>query len=804
MTIIGTLGVVGSARSPKLQVSFINIRKQYVQITLFERDNFKVAEDNFSAELVEIIKTALPSLKNKKIEFEEDGDQIKKIRMEGQPWVGAVEQVAPYNLPSGNITETPKNANPNNFHNPYNFVPALPRDGVTGELGDSTPAGHSFYHPDKISGRIAVKLTTVTPLLIPDASKEEINNNHKTYPVRIGTDGKPYLPATSIKGMLRTAYEAVTNSRLAVFEDHDSRLAYRMPAKMGLEMVPARIEGDNIVLYPGTSRIGSNGKPANNDPMYAAWLPYYHNENRDNITYANNQPPQHGDHVKFWAERYTKGNFSYWRVRKIVRHNQNLGNQPERGRNYGQHHGTGVIEAFEGFVYKTNRNIGNKHDERVFIIDRESIELPLSQDLRRKWRELITSYQEIHKKEIDRGDPGPSAVNGAVWSRQIIANESERNLSNGTLCYAHVQQRGGNYQILNLYPVMITRGLYEMAPTELLDSSLKPATKKEQLSPADRVFGWVNQKGHGSYKGQLRIHSVTCQRNDAIDDFGNADFSVPLGILGQPKPEQARFYCADDRKGIPLENGYDRDDGYSESDQGLRGRKVYPHHKGLPNGYWNNPTEDRTQQAIQGHYQEYRRPQKNNVEQRDDQNRSVKGWVKPETQFTFEIDVTNLSEVELGALVWLLTLPDLHFHRLGGGKPFGFGSVRLDIDPENTDLRSGAEWHDYYKSLLDTTKPDFKVQVSQWINAFQRAVQDSYSEPNFDRVPFITAFCRAAQGFDDHAAIHYPRSTREPKPDGEAFKWFVANERTGGTHPGQKLALPSLAQPQPFPINPTQ
>jgi CRISPR-associated protein (TIGR03986 family) len=803
---VGTLGVVGGAKNPKLQVSFINTRQQYVQITLFERDTFKISEEEFSTELVEIIKTGLPTLKNKKIEFEEDGDQIKQIREQGKPWVGAVEEVAPYNLPSGNIAETPKNANPNNFHNPYNFVPALPRDSITGDLGDHPPAGHSYYHGDKYSGRIAVKLTTVTPLLIPDASLEkEDNHNHKTYPVRIGADGKPYLPPTSIKGMLRSAYEAVTNSRLAVFEDHDSRLAYRMPAQIGLQMVPARIQGDQIVLYPGTSKIGNNGKPANNDPMYAAWLPYY----RNSITYANRQQPQHGDHVRFWAERYTKGNFSYWRVRQIVRHNQNLGNQPQQGPNYGQHHGTGVIQLFEGYVYVTNRNINNKHDERVFIVNDDSIQLPLSQELRKKWRQLITNYQDIHVREIQNGFNRPPALSeNCQWSRQILAGEIERNLSDGSLCYAHVKKENGQYKILNLYPVMITRGLYEMAPTKLLDSSLKPATKKDQLSPADRVFGWVNQQGNGSYKGQLRIHSVICQTDasDAIDDFGNPNFSVPLAILGQPKPEQARFYCADDRKGTPLQNDYDRDDGYSESDQGLRGRKVYPHHKGLPNGYWNNPTQDRTQQAIQGHYQEYRRPKLQGVEQRDDQNRSVKSWVKPQTEFTFEIDITNLSEIELGALLWLLTLPDLHFHRLGGGKPLGFGSVRLDVDPDNTDLRSGVEWRDYYGSLLDTTKPDFKNVVSQCINAYQRAIKEGYSESSFDRVPFIAAFCQAAQGFNDNAAIHYPRIEKAPHPEGKAFEWFVKNEKTANHGGGRKLALSYLgqSQPQPFPINPTQ
>lgn len=40
----------------------------------------------------------------------------------------------------------------------------------------------------------------------------------------------------------------------------------------------------------------------------------------------------------------------------------------------------------------------------------------------------------------------------------------------------------------------------------------------------------------------------------------------------------------------------------------------------------------------------------------------------------------NLSAVELGALAWLLSLPKEHFFRFGGGKPLGFGSVRLDLE----------------------------------------------------------------------------------------------------------------------------
>jgi hypothetical protein len=112
------------------------------------------------------------------------------------------------------------------FHNPYNFVPALPRNTESvkhSELGDRTPTGHGYYQEGYWSGKISVNLTTVTPLLIPDAAKAT-GDEHKIYPIRLGLDGKPYLPPTSVKGMLRSAYEAVTNSRLSIWSRHSIHL----------------------------------------------------------------------------------------------------------------------------------------------------------------------------------------------------------------------------------------------------------------------------------------------------------------------------------------------------------------------------------------------------------------------------------------------------------------------------------------------------------------------------------------------------------------------------------------------------
>ncbi len=346
-------------------------------------------------------------------------------------------------------------------------------------------------------------------------------------------------------------------------------------------------------------------------------------------------------------------------------------------------------------------------------------------------------------------------------------------MRDGSLCYAEVEEdpAGGGLRVCALYPVMISRKLHEAAPFALLPSNLLPATTLGQLSPADRVFGWVNQDGNGAYRGNLRVGPVRCltPRSDALRSFEPG--ALPLAILGEPKPQQARFYVAQTEKGEAQRDGLTKlDAGYQET-KGLRGRKVYPHHKGLPAGYWDLPAEDRTQTAAADRFQEYRRPN----EQCDDQNRSITGWVEPSTVFTFDLHVTNLSAVELGALLWLLSLPDGHYHRLGGGKPLGFGSVRLEIDPAGTDLRAGAAWKAWYSSLDTTPTPPYDTAVAEpFVTKFQDEVARVYRSP-FEQVSFIKAVLRAARGFDK--PIHYPRATRVPHPEGRAYEWFVANDR---------------------------
>ena len=345
---------------------------------------------------------------------------------------------------------------------------------------------------------------------------------------------------------------------------------------------------------------------------------------------------------------------------------------------------------------------------------------------------------------------------------------------------------------------------YEKSPEDLLDSSLRPAEERSKLSPADRLFGWVGSDQ--GYKGRIRVVCEDGARPEIIEKFNGG--ALPLAILGQPKPAQGRFYVAKDDQGNPQDDGLSKAQaGYSEG-KGLRGRKQYWHHKGLEadkaSDYWKPLVEDRTQQQSNGRYQEYRRPDKNRAPQADSQNRSIRGWIKPNTVFKVSLYVQNLQPEEIGALLWLLSLPEGHYFRLGYGKPLGFGSVRMEVDEERCvneclPLGTGEEWKNYY-AAFDASSPVTldEGQRNNCIQKFKASMVAAYESEHFNNLSFISGFLQVLSGPGDDAPIHYPRLERKPNPEGENFKWFVDNEKGQG----KKFALPAVTDMNGLPYEP--
>ena len=795
-----------------------------------------------------------PSLLNSKdevisVSLELEQGKPVRIRASGEAWTDPTAAPPPRAAQGHESVGRPAPIG-TRFHNPYNAIPALPATAAGG-LRQCRPVGHDRFHEDHWSGRIEISLEAVTPLLLLDTVNVEVvkvdeSSVHPTYNVRTGPDGKPEMAVTGLKGALRAAYEAITNSRLGVFKGHDDPLAYRMDARSGLGMVPARVgeDGKSLELWTGTSTPRSDGRPAQGDPMFAAWLPAYEGGRdrkvRGGIRYDDRSWPAHGDVVVAKLQKREKWRFDrrrnqdvhvfdYWCVTAIRRNSESKsGTYRPKDTRFHKTTSAPPIEV-RGHVFVSNANIGTKHDERVFFlpVGAKPQAARLSggfDDLAKAYGALVRNYQSIHKEELRKrknsrqapdeylgGEPGKTA-----WSRHVYSPKAAT-LEAGDLCYARVEDG----KVIGLYPVMISRELAGAAPTKLLDASLHPAKSLKELSAADRVFGWVKQGGAGAYKGQLRIRKISCDtaKEAALKTFAEP---LPLAILSTPKAPQARFYVGQSRENpAAQDSGQDKAAvGYAE-DKGLRGRKVYPHHAHTVrlDGYWDGDAArkgagdvQREPERLGPYFREYAR-RAGEKGARDDQNRSITGWVAPGVRFSACIDVVNLSDAELGALLWLLDLNrdrDVgpggadrpRCLRVGGGKSLGFGSVKVAVTA--LCLEIGNERKARYRELDPVPRAS---QRDPWstVKAFRAAVEEGYGEMA-DTTDFLKAFLRAAEGFADSHPIHYPRTRTAPADrggfdpvppaaSGENFKWFQENERQDN----RRLALEDLASDSGLP-----
>ncbi len=694
------------------------------------------------------------------------------------------------------------------FHNPYNFVP-FGNVGTDG-LAQGKPPGHSAYKKGFFEGSIEIELKAVSPLLLSDpANLTLLRNGHKTLDLLTTHCGKPILRPTSLKGALRAAYEAITCSRLGVLDErYKTPLARRMEARDGLSMVPARIStcGKELELYRGEHSKNPSWDlktcrwQVPKSVMYAAWLPMYEGSSSKTSTkgpiigthavkYPDGGIPEHSDEVHCWLNlvNHKNPNFSYWRVTHIRRAGCTHSNYPssvkEAQKNdhwYGgnRHHKTEEYRLIKGgFVCRTNQNIKKKHDERVFFSFNKVPTESIDKKWLTEWNQLVRDYQDIHEDDLHTrkqnsqkpdaylgGEPGKTA-----WSRQIYTKSAAK-LKPGDLCYARVDQKGN---IIGLYPVMISRELAKKAPyLDLLkNEEFLPADSEAEFSPADRVFGWVHQGDTGStnaYKGHLRIRKVQCltEAEDAIHRFGksNSQYSLPLSILSSPKPQQALFYAS----------------GASTYDSAtkLSGRKFYLHHHGVPDGYWNadkakeDAQNSRGPQKTNGAYREYVRWKGHGVQQRDNQNVSIRAWVKPKTKFKVEIRFDNLNKAELGALLWLCSLDKKYHLKVGAGKPLGFGSVTTKL--VGVDIRNHAALQNEYENLIpasgNSAITDVAKAKEEFIELFRQAL--CIGNNSLEDHDVIKSFLAIASGPSDKAPVHYPRENPEPDPKGENFKWF--------------------------------
>ena len=116
--------------------------------------------------------------------------------------------------------------------NPYNFVPLDLKNGPDRTEWTKDPTERHKIHmhhrlsENTYSGQLMLRFHTITPIFIPsysqgDVVKERYRNEDErlTFKRFYRSGDAPAIPGTSIRGMIRSVFEALTNSCMALFAE---------------------------------------------------------------------------------------------------------------------------------------------------------------------------------------------------------------------------------------------------------------------------------------------------------------------------------------------------------------------------------------------------------------------------------------------------------------------------------------------------------------------------------------------------------------------------------------------------------
>lgn len=240
--------------------------------------------------------------------------------------------------------------------------------------------------------------------------------------------------------------------------------------------------------------------------------------------------------------------------------------------------------------------------------------------------------------------------------KYLIKQRKERDKKDGKKFYMEELKCGDviiynikDDKVVNLAFSEIPRLRYKYSPLDLVPEAFKPCKNIKNLCFACRLFGSTGDQKETEDKdiaciGKVYFTDAKIEEKNAkmVSDY------ILLKPLGEPHPSLARFYLT----------GETYDKGVT-----IRGRKFYWHHKDKIKAGKN--------------YSSYLESIKD--EKKERYNASLK-FMKPDNIFKFEVFFKNLTDEELGILIYSLELEEKMLHKLGKAKAFGFGSCKINID----------------------------------------------------------------------------------------------------------------------------
>jgi CRISPR-associated protein (TIGR03986 family) len=561
--------------------------------------------------------------------------------------------------------------NGNRAHAPYNFVP-LPDQVVAAE----PVPDQDQYHADRYTGYFDVTLTTEAPLyvrgmLTEQEAKDKDANKNKPEFFQVG--GRPVIPGSSLRGMIRSLVEIITFSKMSRVSDKPKIFFRAVAAKsddplgkyykevtgqLGSKIRAGFLkkDGSNWLIIPAEQREGKTFAKVR-DLDNAGRVPA-NPLNVKNIIHLNDARyvVQYHDVMIDEVVSTKAGLRATVRSPRSGEARQGVlvctGNMSEAGRAGGR-----VATGRRNFTV-------------VFGESNDAMPLRISPQAVKDYADGLTPF--LREQPFDEN-----------WGCLIDGRP---------VFYVPPQQGEDVYYFghapFSRIPAMLTyidennqRKRRAVTPRDFIPRGV--GDNPTHYDMAEAMFGYVDKGDKKATQGEKsRAYASRVSITDARPVEGQRDFyeeEFTPKILGGPKPTTFQHYLEQSANAQKADLKHYAS---ASNETKIRGHKLYWRQKGIR---VENVKEDQDK-----------------VKQGGDTQHTKMKPVKAGVRFAFRVYFENLSKAELGALAWALELPvsAAHRHQLGMGKPYGMGTVKLepklvlreDVKARYQTLFEGENW----------------------------------------------------------------------------------------------------------------
>jgi len=739
------------------------------------------------------------------------------------------------------------------FLNSYHFVPLKARDRSRdltleqfqrGELG---AARHDRYVEQTHSGRIVCRLTAKSPLVVgAEQTPGDGEQPGRVEPYRLG--GEIAIPASTLRGMCSAVAEAASNSAPRILKNRSLSYRQRMRdslSAIGMVVMDARADKRWLIpltlptiaarqrdrwevraeyrslydhaalrVYVGClDAEDSRNKITSSD---FAWRSFVLNDANQGLVWGmrlgikrtieadGSIKDDENMHVK-WGDENNPDARDFLVGQEIL--NIELAGWARKWSEIPTAERANYVAGVFRVLGVWGRDVPDTKKHELFLpipnvlqrlVDPENstLRLPRMEDVERKVEISDEAWNRFHDLAGERWEAVKDRTDDPILPYEPRDTRPNRGrdklqLRSGDLVYFRVERNAGRVAaeiaLSSNWRSRVektTDGTKAAARVHdffrRADEELVPFQPgRRRVTPAELVFGFVEDRPEKkpemelpAIAGRVRFSAGRLENAPTNPDTVLEANECTLKILGSPKPPSPALYF---RKRIIPNHQYIAKGELSLSDHLPQGRKFYLH-----------ATESQISEQFW----------RTNIE-RDDgvykANLKQKLRVRPirqTTTFLFHIDYTNLTNYELGMILYALE-PSTDFqHKLGLGKPYGLGSVKVEVaavcevDRQRRYSAEGFGQSRYHRAWRKAGESlaGYKCEMSAPLTEgfTEGSIRDVFvraMNPVIRRAIEVIGAPRQA----NDPRVHYPLCGDQGQRanEHETFQWFVWNEDSG-------------------------